>query len=306
MSISPGSPNVGTDPSWRPEGISSSSGRPKALTIVILLAIVVLFGASAYLVTQLRAARAGLEAANKKIQAHEEQIAKLEGSVLRTYQQAEQNITALRGEVTATRGQIQQTATSVRKDVLSQAEQMSQKAAAEQKAAVAEVGGRLEQQLRANAASTESKLGSISGDVSGVRAEVSSTKEELRKTIAELKSVRGDMGVQSGLIATNANELGALKRLGERNYFEFNLKKTKTPQRVGNVSMKLKATDLKRNRYTLEVIADDKLTEKRDRTINEPVQFYVAKARIPYEIVVNQIAKDQIVGYMATPKDQGR
>jgi len=72
------------------------------------------------------------------------------------------------------------------------------------------------------------------------------------------------------------------------------------------VSLKLKAADTKRNRYTIEVLADDKLTEKRDRSLNEPVQFYVAKARIPYEIVVNQVAKDRIVGYLATPKEQGR
>ncbi len=304
MSISPTPGGKLGDPTWRPDS-SSSAGRPKVLTIVMLLALVVLFGASAYLLLQVRGTRAALAEANTKLQAHEEQLAKLEGSVVRTYQQAEQNISTLRGEVTATRGQIQQTASNVKKEALSHAEQLAQKVAAEQKAAVDAVGGRVEQ-LSATAGNTESKLGALSGDVSNVRAEVSSTKDELKRTIAELKSVRGDLGVQSGLIATNASELNALKRLGERNYFEFDLKKTKAPQRVGNVAVKLKATDTKRNRYTLEVIADDKLTEKRDRTINEPVQFYVAKSRSPYEIVVNQIAKDRIVGYMATPKDQGR
>jgi hypothetical protein len=130
------------------------------------------------------------------------------------------------------------------------------------------------------------------------------TDSELKKTISNLNSVKGDMGVQSGLIATNANELAALKRLGERNYFEFKLGKSKQRQRVGDITLLLKKTDPKRNKYTVEVMADDKLTEKKDRNVNEPVQFYTAKARQPYELVVNSVAKDQIAGYLATPKEQ--
>ena len=124
------------------------------------------------------------------------------------------------------------------------------------------------------------------------------------KTIADLKSARGDLGVQSGLIATNAQELVALKRLGERNYFEFKLGKSKAPQRVGDITLLLRKTDPKKNKYTVDVMADDKLTEKKDKNVNEPVQFYSSKARQPYEIVVNQVQKDLIVGYLATPKEQ--
>ena len=106
------------------------------------------------------------------------------------------------------------------------------------------------------------------------------------------------------MIATNSNELSALKRLGERNYFEFKIGRTKDRQRVGDVTLLLKKTDPKKNKYTVEVMADDKLTEKKDKNINEPVQFYTSKAKQPYELVVNQVQKDQIVGYLATPKEQ--
>jgi len=92
--------------------------------------------------------------------------------------------------------------------------------------------------------------------------------------------------------------------LGERNYFEFKIGRTKDQQRVGDVTLLLKKTDPKKNKYTVEVMADDKLTEKRDKNINEPVQFYTSKAKQPYELVVNQVQKDQIVGYLATPKEQ--
>ncbi len=299
MSISP-TGNVGAD--WRPE---PPPARSKWITIFILVALGAVFGATVFLVLQLRTTRDGLEAANKKIQAHEEQLAKLEGSVVRTSRQAEENISALRGEVSTTRGQISHTARQVETQMMTKTQQIAEKLTAEQKAAAARLGGEVEQ-LRSAQGGTEAKLGSLTGDVTNVKSDVSSTRDELKKTIADLKSVRGDLGVQSGLVATNGQELAALKRLGERNYFEFDLRKTKQPQRVGSVSLKLKATDTRRNRFTLEVLADDKLTEKKDRTINEPVQFYVAKAKIPYELVVNQVARDRIVGYLATPKDQGR
>jgi hypothetical protein len=137
-----------------------------------------------------------------------------------------------------------------------------------------------------------------------VKTQVASTQADLQKTIAQLKSVQGDLGVTSGLVATNGQELQALKRLGERNYFEFKLAKTKQPQRVGDITLLLKKTDPKKNKYTVDVMADDKLTTKQDRNINEPVQFYTSKAKQPYELVVNQVQKDQIVGYLATPKEQ--
>jgi len=159
-------------------------------------------------------------------------------------------------------------------------------------------------EVKESAGTANTRVGEVSGEVSNVKSQLGTTQAGLQKTVAELKKVTGDLGVQSGYIATNGQEISALKRLGERNIFEFNLGKTKAPQRVGDISVLLKKTDPKKNRYTIDVIADDKATEKKDRTINEPVQFYVSKARQPYEIVVNQVKKDQIVGYLATPKGQ--
>jgi hypothetical protein len=159
-------------------------------------------------------------------------------------------------------------------------------------------------QVKEAASSANTRIASVSSDVTTVRNEVASTKSELDKTIATLKTVQGDLGVQSGLIATNSKELSALRTLGERNYFEFDLTKSKELRKIGDVTMRLKKADPKRNRYTIELVADDKLVEKKDRAVNEPVQFYVARARLPYEVVVNEIKKDQVVGYLATPKVQ--
>jgi len=93
-----------------------------------------------------------------------------------------------------------------------------------------------------------------------------------------------------------------LRALGERNYFEFDINKKDSAKKVGDITLTLKKTDPKRNRFTMDVLADDRHVEKRDKTINEPVQLYVSGNMQPYEIVINQVTKDHVTGYLATPK----
>jgi len=151
----------------------------------------------------------------------------------------------------------------------------------------------------------ETYIGGVKETVGTVQQDVAKTKSTLDETIAGLTSVRGDLGVQSGLIATNGKEIAALRELGERNYYEFTVSK-KAPVKVANMTLDLKKVDVKRNKYTVQVMADDKKIEKKDKTINEPVQMYVGGARQPYEIVVNEVKKDTIVGYISQPKAQLR
>jgi len=131
---------------------------------------------------------------------------------------------------------------------------------------------------------------------------VATAQAQLEKTTSDLKRAMGDMGVMSGLIATNGKDLQALRELGERNYTEFDLTKNMRDRKIGNVTISLKQSDPKRNRYSLQIIADDQRVDKKDKTINEPVQLYVGGGHQPYEIVVNQVKKDEVVGYLATPK----
>ena len=114
------------------------------------------------------------------------------------------------------------------------------------------------------------------------------------------------MGEMSGLIATNSKELSALREFGERNYYEFNLSKNAGVQRIGDVQLQLKKADTKRSRYTVQVLIDDnRKIEKKDKTLHEPVQFYSgARARQPYEVVVYEVQKDRVIGYLSTPKAQ--
>jgi len=146
------------------------------------------------------------------------------------------------------------------------------------------------------------QVGGVKTDVEGLRTEIAADKTEIEQHTADLKRVMGDMGVMSGLIATNSTDLNKLRELGERNYYEFTISKSQKSVKIGGVNLALKKADPKRNRYTLDVLADDRMVEKKDRTINEPVQLYLAGNRQPYEIVVNQVKHDEIVGYVAAPK----
>jgi cell division protein FtsB len=154
---------------------------------------------------------------------------------------------------------------------------------------------------------SEEKIGAVATDVTGAKKDIEATKNDLEATKGKLDRATGDMGVMSGLIAHNRDDLEDLKRRGDRNYFEFTLKKTKTPQRVGPVQVNLTKTDQKKSKYTVTVFVDDRAIEKKDKTAGEPVQFYVKGAAhmAPYEMVVFDVGKDQINGYLSTPKDIG-
>jgi hypothetical protein len=167
-----------------------------------------------------------------------------------------------------------------------------------------------QKQTAQQVSSVSSEVSSVKSDVGGVKTEVGGVKEDVAKTrtdlagaISQLQSMKGDMGMQSGLIARTHDELELLKHKGDRNYYEFTLNKgDKKP--VGTVSIELKKTDVKKNKLTLMVYADDKKFEKKDKNVDEPLQFYAGKDPMLYEIVVNSInSKNQISGYLSAPKN---
>lgn len=192
----------------------------------------------------------------------------------------------------------------VRQASASLAARIAQEAKAQQQAqqqVQQQVAGQLDE-LKQATSTANSKLDQISGDVSGVKGDVRSAQSVIDQHGNELKRVTGDMGVLSGLIATNAKDLAKLREMGDRDYLEFDLKKTGVAQKIGGIQLQLAKADPKRNRFTLSVLADNKRVEKQDRTINEPVQLYVGNNRQPYEIVVNSVKKDEVTGYLAIPK----
>ena len=142
----------------------------------------------------------------------------------------------------------------------------------------------------------------VKTDVGGVKQDVASTQADLADTKGQLTRVVGDQGVMSGLIATNHDELEQLKRRGERNYYEFTLTKGAGAQNVGTIKLALKKVDTKHNKFTMYVSSDDKNIEKKDKNLDEPVQFYSGKTPQLFEVVVNNMSKNQVSGYLSTPK----
>jgi multidrug efflux pump subunit AcrA (membrane-fusion protein) len=169
----------------------------------------------------------------------------------------------------------------------------------EQRAAEARLAEEQKQQISA----VNGEVAGVKTDVTGVKGDVASTRADLEATKAKLQSAVGDLGVQSGLIAHTRDDLELLKHKGDRNYYEFTLVKGAKPQPVSTVNLQLKKTDPKRGKFTLNVTADDKTIEKKDRNISEPIQFYTGRDRMLYELVVWSVDKGKATGYLSTPKN---
>jgi len=140
----------------------------------------------------------------------------------------------------------------------------------------------------------DTKFAGVTGEVQVVRTDLDATREDLAAS-------KRDLGT---LIARNSTELSELRKRGERDYLEFDIRKSKQFDRIGDVLVQLKKGDVKRQKFDVVVNADDIKIEKKDRTANEPVTFFVGRDRLRYEFVVNYVDKDRIRGYLSTPKDK--
>jgi chromosome segregation ATPase len=271
---------------------------PAAIVIAIMVVLAVANGYLMYRVSNL----------STDLSAARTDIAQMNSTAAASAATESETVRGLRADLEAAKSEANESAGKVRNEARRLTKQMAAKVAEDQQKAQQVIDGELTE-VKQSASSAHEKISGVSQEVAATKTQLDTTTTqatqtatELKQTVSDLKSMTGDMGVMSGKIATNATELAALRALGERNYFEFTLDRTKTPQKVGDIQLVLKRTDPKRSKYTLEVQADDKLVEKRDKTVNEPVQFYLAKARQPYEIVVNEVTKGQVTGYLSTPK----
>jgi chromosome segregation ATPase len=219
----------------------------------------------------------------------------------------------LKDDLDARSRQLAAQASQAKKEAVSYADEKSKELEAENQKTAAQVGqvSSAVSEVSKKADTANARIADVNSDVTGVKSDLTATKTSLDQTktdlnanIAALHKVQGDLGGTNSLVATNGKELEELKKLGQRNFIEFTLKKQKDMAKVGNISLKLDKADQKKNNFTLNVMADDKLTVKKDRNINEPLQFYVSKSL--YEIVINSVGKDTVSGYLSTPKYETR
>ncbi len=254
---------------------------PVALVAGIVI-IAVLLAIALYLIVDLRGRVNSLEAGEQRQSAETKVI---EDKLHLTNKNIEAGMAALGSKV----GMTQEELAKRTAELKAQQERAAAKLAAEQQATNREV------------ANVNTAVSGVRTDLGGAQSDIASTRSDLAATKAKLESAIGDLNVHSGLIAKNHDELEFLKHKGDRNYFEFKLrKKQRSP--ISTVSLELKKTDPKKSRFTLNVYADDHTIEKKDRTLGEPLQFYTGRDKQLYEVVVFNVGKDEISGYLATPK----
>jgi hypothetical protein len=182
---------------------------------------------------------------------------------------------------------------------LARARSMAQQIQQEQEDSDAKLVAQIGQVQKDN----EAKIGQVANDVTGAKTDIAATKKDLEDTKKNLTTAVGDLNNQGVLIARNGEELEVLKHLNDRNIYDFKLTKSKQPQHVGPVQIVLHSTDPKRYKFDMTVIADDKSIDKKDRNVDEPMQFYVRGIRAPYELVVMEVTKTGVNGYLSTPKE---
>jgi len=255
----------------------------------VILLFIVAFGLVAYLLYASYSERQSLSAAQAD-------AAKKNDALAAEIDKANSRIADLKGQLDVTSQKL-----GLTQDELAHARTLAQSIKKDQDASDAQ----LRQQIGAVQADTTTKIGQVSTQINGTQTDLNATKADLESTKASLTRTVGDLGVQSGLIATNQKELDELKHMGDRDIYDFTLKKTKKPEHVGPIQVQLTKIDAKHYKYTLNVIADDKNIPKKDKTVDEPVQFFVNGAKSPYEIVVFDLNKDQAKGYLSTPKGTG-
>jgi len=225
-------------------------------------------------------------------------IAKVQESTSSFSGQTRQELEALRNDIQAAMEETQKTA---QKHARTETAWLARNVTKQQREQQEQLLGEI-QTVNGKTVQTEYRVDEISGDLDSVKVEVGETQSQLAQTHSELNQTVEHMGDMNEQLASQQSNIAALRTWTERNRVMFELSKSGDMQKVGDVQLRLRNTNAKHNRYTLEVMADDTMVVKKERTVNEPVQFYVAGSPQPYEIVITQVTKDRVTGYLATPK----
>jgi hypothetical protein len=259
---------------------NSGTGAPRwvPLAIIALAAVSILgLGVAWSATSHIRSAEQGFEAQNQQNKAFQQGI----GTVGQRLSQAEESNAQLTAELKLVTDRMKMT-----QGELANARQQARQIRSEYSQKIDTVQDQIA--TKANAAD----LTALGGDVNGVKTDLESTKNGLQMT-------RGEFGT---LIAKNHDEIDQLRRLGDRDYYEFTVNGKGQKSKVGNLSLEVRGTDVKKNLFTVALYVDDKRLEKKNRSIDEPIYFYTSGSRAPLELVINKVGKNQVTGYLSVPK----
>ena len=245
------------------------------IAVVALVAVsLVSLGVGWNATTQARNAEQNLTVQSKGFQQNEDALAQRLSQTEEANAQVQSDLNVVTNRLQLTQSQLdtaRHQETQIKKDYTSQI-------------------GTVNAQLQTKASADDVKT--LGGDVNGVKTDLESTKATLASTTDQFGQ----------LIAKNHDELDQLRRLGERDYYEFTLTSTSQKQTVGDMQIQLRGTNVKHSQFSLAMYVDDMRLEKNNRAVDEPIYFYTRGTRTPLELVVNQIGKNKITGYLSVPK----
>jgi hypothetical protein len=264
--------------------VTQESAAPRWIGIAVVALALVSFVGLGFAWTASNHAKA-LEQTVGAQQQQQQQFNQEEDVLGQRLAKAENTNAQLQGEVRVVTDKMKLTKTE-----LNRANAQAQKIKADDAAQLASLQNNLTGQLATKASVDDvNKLGT---DVTGVKSDLETTKNNLNMA-------RGEFGT---LIAKNHDEIEELRRLGDRDYYEFTIDKKNQRKKVGDMMVELRGVNAKKNLYTVAMYVDDSRYEKKNRSANEPVYFFTHGSRAPLEFVVNQIGKNKITGYLSVPK----
>lgn len=266
---------------------NNSSSQGKFLLIFVVLAA--LLAGEVYSIHKINSTREALEAQqtqiNKQLAAQFQdqltsRLSAIENSNAQQFEALKDELDSAAKRLGATGGELKRS-----RAMVAQLQSAQQKQAEE-----------LQQQLALKA--DQQQVGALGQDVSAQRSDLDSTKKTLDSVRSDLGMARSELGT---LIARNHDDIETLRKLGERDYYEFTATR-KSPAHVAGVGLTLTKTNVKRHQYNMELVVDDVRVEKKDRTVNEPIFFYVNGSKKPYELVINEVKSNVVKGYLSAPK----
>jgi chromosome segregation ATPase len=268
---------------------------PKTTPRYGLFGFLIVLGLLAYLIYDLQAAK-------KQIKESQATLTTVKNQFAERFNKSEESLQAFKGDFNVVRERL-----GVTQRELDHARSYSDRMKTEHERSVQQLNAQISQkadtqQLSALKQESTTQFGKVNSDVTAVKGDVDATKKELEGTRRDLVDVKDTLSQQ---IARNRDELQQLRLKGERNFYEFDIDKKKKVALVGDVRLMLLDANQKKKKYAVRIVVDDNQLEKKDRTVNEPVQFLVGKTKLRYELVVNDVSKDRITGYLSTPKDKG-
>jgi chromosome segregation ATPase len=269
------------------------------LMLVLLLAVVYLF----YDNSQFKkSSRTQLAKIADQIQNLENNQKLGESSVTNQLSSLKSEIAGAQEAVGDTKAELKKTATQIQAEGQRTKQELSTALAS--KADTAHV----REQVQAVKTEADTKISQVNTEVGGVKTEVNTVKTDLEATRRDLEGTQRQLvdvrDTLSAAVAKNSTELAQLRLKGEREYIEFTVPKKKDLMKVEDIRIALLKTDAKKGKFNLKIVVDDNQLEKKDRLINEPIQFLVGQNRVRYEIVINWVQKNQAGGYLSIPKDK--